>query len=125
MQLRALAVTVAMSLAGSAGAQATPPGPAATTAIRAARMITIASPAIVSDAVIVVSGDRIVAAGPSAGISIPAGATVIDLGDVTLLPGFIDSHVHIAGRTLGDPLRDNASVRDFESYGAILGVANA
>jgi imidazolonepropionase-like amidohydrolase len=88
-------------------------------------MITIASPNVVSDAAVVVTGDRIVAAGPSANIAVPQGATVIDLGDVTLLPGFLDSHVHIAGRTLGDPLRDNASVRDFESYGAILGAVNA
>ncbi|MGK2961265.1 MAG: amidohydrolase family protein [Gemmatimonadaceae bacterium] len=122
MNLRGIAVIAAISTAGQAAAQAPVP---TTTVIRAARMITIASPAVVSGAAIVVTGDRIVAAGPSATVSIPAGAEVIDLGDVTLLPGFIDSHVHIAGRTLGDPLRDNASVRDFESYGAILGVANA
>ncbi len=122
MLLKRIAVIAAISMAGATAAHAQAP---TSTVIRAARMITIASPAVVTDAAIVVAGNRIVAAGPSASVSVPAGATVIDLGDVTLLPGFLDSHVHIAGRTLGDPLRDNASVRDFESYGAVLGVANA
>src|SRR6476659_2475124 len=90
-----------------------------TTVIRAARMITIASPAVVRDAVIVVTGDKIVAAGTVSGVSIPAGAKVIDLGDVTLLPGFIDAHTHIAGRTLGDPKADDASAKDYPGFAAI------
>jgi imidazolonepropionase-like amidohydrolase len=44
---------------------------------------------------------------------------------VTLLPGFIDAHTHIAGRTLGDPHADLASVKDYQGYAAILGVENA
>ena len=98
---------------------------AQTTVLRAARMITIESPATVSNAVIVVTGDKIVAAGPASSVTIPSGAKVIDLGDVTLLPGFIDAHTHITGRTLGDPLYDLAPVRDYQGYGAIVGVANA
>jgi imidazolonepropionase-like amidohydrolase len=43
---------------------------------------------------VVVQGQRILAVGANA--TIPAGARVIDLGDATLLPGFIDAHVHIA-----------------------------
>jgi imidazolonepropionase-like amidohydrolase len=42
-----------------------------------------------------------------------------------MLPGFIDAHTHIIGRTLGDPMADLASVRDYQGYGAILGVENA
>jgi imidazolonepropionase-like amidohydrolase len=82
------------------------------------------SPAM-QNAVIVVTGERIVAAGPAASVTVPADATIIDLGDVTLLPGFIDAHTHIIGRTLGDPLNDLAVVKDYGSYGAIIGVANA
>lgn len=93
--------------------------------IRAARMVTIASPSVVRDAVVVVSSDKIVAAGTASNVTIPAGAKVIDLGDVTLLPGFIDAHTHIAGRTLGDPKADDASVKDYPGYAAILGVENA
>jgi imidazolonepropionase-like amidohydrolase len=88
-------------------------------------MITIASPTVVRNAAVIVTGDRIVAAGPSGSTAVPAGATIVELGDVTLLPGFIDSHTHITGRTLGDPMGDVASVRDYPAYGAILGVANA
>ena len=44
---------------------------------------------------------------------------------MTLLPGFIDTHTHIIGRILGDPLNDLAIVKDYASYGAIAGVANA
>ncbi|MEO8193580.1 MAG: amidohydrolase family protein [Gemmatimonadales bacterium] len=104
-------------------AQAAPPQE--TVVLRAARMITVASPAVVHDAAIVVTGDRIIAAGPASTVAIPAGARVLDLGDVTLLPGFIDAHTHIAGRTLGDPLSDLATVKDYPSYAAILGVDNA
>jgi imidazolonepropionase-like amidohydrolase len=95
------------------------------TAIRAARMIDVTNAATISNAVVVVNDDRIVAAGPAATVSIPQGARVIDLGDVTLLPGFIDAHTHITGRTLGDPMKDLEVVKDYQGYGAILGVDNA
>jgi imidazolonepropionase-like amidohydrolase len=68
------------------------------TAIRAARLIDGQGGAAVRDAVVIVEGERIVAAGPS--LPIPAGTTVIDLGGATLLPGLIDCHTHITG---GDP----------------------
>jgi imidazolonepropionase-like amidohydrolase len=44
---------------------------------------------------VVVSGGRIAAVGP--GASIPAGAQIIDLGDATISPGFIDAHTHLSG----------------------------
>ena len=96
-----------------------------TTVLRAARMIDGTGAPTVSNAAIVVTDDHIVAVGPAATVAVPAGARVLDLGDVTLLPGFIDAHTHIIGRTLGDPLKDVAVVKDYASYGAILGVANA
>src|SRR3546814_8044434 len=39
-------------------------------------------------------GSRILAVG--ANVAIPAGANVIELGDATLVPGYIDAHTHIA-----------------------------
>ena len=63
------------------------------TVIRAARMFDGTSDAIVSPGIVVVTGNRITAAG--ANVSVPANAKVIDLGDATLLPGFIDSHTHV------------------------------
>ena len=41
------------------------------------------------------------------------------------MPGFIDAHTHIIGRTLGDPAGENARFRDYDSFGAILAVGNA
>ena len=96
-----------------------------TTVLRAARMIDGTGAPTVSNAAIVVTDDRIVAVGPATAVTVPAGARVLDLGDVTLLPGFIDAHTHIIGRTLGDPLADLAIFKDYASYGAIAGVANA
>src|SRR5207247_10427256 len=42
---------------------------------------------------VAITGDRITAVGTNA--AIPPNAQVIDLGDSTLLPGFIDAHVHL------------------------------
>lgn len=61
--------------------------------LRAARMFDARSGQMRSDAVIVIEGERITGIG--AGAAIPAGAEVIDLGDATLLPGFIDAHAHL------------------------------
>lgn len=44
---------------------------------------------------IVIDGDRIVRAGPSATTSAPAGVETIDLSGRTVIPGLIDSHFHI------------------------------
>ncbi|MDB4950776.1 MAG: imidazolonepropionase [Gemmatimonadetes bacterium] len=96
-----------------------------TVVIRAARLIDGTGAAPVRDAVVVVTADRIVAAGPASSVQVPAGARVIDLGDATLLPGFIDAHVHLVGRTLGDPGGDDASVRDLDAFAPVISVENA
>jgi imidazolonepropionase-like amidohydrolase len=82
------------------------------------------APAI-HNAVVIVTDNRITAVGSASSVSVPADARVIDLGEVTLLPGFIDAHTHLVGRVLGDPEGDMAVVRDYESFGAILGVLHA
>lgn len=96
-----------------------------TVVLKAARVIDGTGSAPVVNGAVVVKDDRIIAVGRSSGISIPAGARVIDLGNVTLLPGFVDAHTHIVGRVLGDPAGMNARFRDLDSFGAILGVENA
>ena len=60
-------------------------------ALKAARMFDGTSDRVVTNAVIVIEGTRI----QSVGGPVPAGAEVIDLGDVTLLPGVIDAHTHL------------------------------
>ena len=62
------------------------------TVVKAARMLDVVTGKIVQPAVVITSGDRIAAINPA---TIPDAATVIDLGDATLLPGLIDSHVHL------------------------------
>jgi imidazolonepropionase-like amidohydrolase len=72
------------------------PKPAGKTiVVKAARLFDGKSNALVKPGVVVVTDGKIVATGTNA--AIPAGAEVIDLGDATLLPGFIDAHTHLTG----------------------------
>jgi len=48
----------------------------------------------VKDAVVVIQGKTILAAGPRASVKIPPGAQVIDVKGGTILPGFFNAHVH-------------------------------
>ena len=96
-----------------------------TVVIKAARVIDGTGGAVINNGAVMVTDDKISMVGPFAAMSFPAGTKVIDLGDATLMPGFIDAHTHIVGRVLGDPEGQNAFVHDYESTGAILAVANA
>ncbi|HTB91456.1 MAG TPA: amidohydrolase family protein, partial [Candidatus Sulfotelmatobacter sp.] len=61
--------------------------------LKAARLFDGKSNAVVTPGLIIVSGGKIVAIGSAA--KVPADAQVIDFGDATLLPGFIDAHTHL------------------------------
>jgi imidazolonepropionase-like amidohydrolase len=61
--------------------------------LKAARLFDGKAEAMIPDGMVVVEGKAIKAVGT--GLSVPAGATVIDLGDSTLCPGFIDAHTHL------------------------------
>jgi imidazolonepropionase-like amidohydrolase len=77
--------------------------------VRAARMLDVAAGQVVRNATVVVQGDRISAVNPP---SAPPGAQVIDLGDVTLMPGLIDAHTHLIGEitptSFTDPVTQTA-----------------
>jgi imidazolonepropionase-like amidohydrolase len=89
----ALFVTCASLSAPAAAQQAmTGDGPMV---LRAARMLDVRSGEMLTDVTVVVEGDRIEAVNP---VSLPEGAHTMDLGDVTLLPGFIDAHTHLGGQ---------------------------
>ena len=121
----ARAFAVALSLAAASGISGAQTKGSGTVVLRAARLIDGTGAPALANGVVVVTDDRIVAVGRDGAVTIPAGARRIDLGDATLLPGFFDSHTHIIGRPLGDPQADDAIARDYESYGAIVGVSNA
>ncbi len=62
------------------------------TLIRAARMIDVRTGDVIAPASVLVRDGMIAAANP---IETPAGAEIVDLGDVTLLPGMMDMHTHL------------------------------
>src|SRR5579862_2709183 len=92
LPLLSRAATQGQGAGGDArGGGAAPAGAApAVLAIKAARLFDGRSDHWVRDGVVVVAGGKIQAVG--AGVAVPAGAQVLDLGDVTLLPGLIDCH---------------------------------
>jgi imidazolonepropionase-like amidohydrolase len=95
---------LALLVASSPAAWAQAPSPAASgtevVVLKAARMFDGRGDTTVPNGVVIVESGRITAAG--SGLPVPAGARVIDLGDATLLPGFIDAHVHLTGESSED-----------------------
>jgi imidazolonepropionase-like amidohydrolase len=70
-----------------------PAGAAAPIVLHAARLLQVATGTLLQPGEVLVEGERISAVGAT--VNHPQGAKVIDLGDVTLLPGLIDAHVHL------------------------------
>ncbi len=128
---RFIAFLVLMSFCAASGlAQNTaivpdPPVGKGVVVLKAAHLIDGTGKAEIQNGVVVVTDNMITAVGAAGQIQIPAGAKVIDLGDATLMPGFIDAHTHIIGRILGDPAGTDAVVKDYDSFAAILGTRNA
>lgn len=110
----------ALAIVGLVGAgQAT----AETIVVTAARMLDVEKGALVDQPVIVVTDGRITAVGtrgtkPDA----PAAAKHVDLGDVTLLPGLIDMHVHLTGLA---EVGGYQTLKYTDSFWGAVGVANA
>jgi len=89
----AAVATVACLLAGwaSAAAAADATAPPETIVLKAAHVFDSTGTTLKDGGIVVVRGDRIV----SVGGTTPPGARILDLGDATLLPGFIDAHTHL------------------------------
>ena len=67
-------------------------------AIVGARLIDGTGADPVDNATVVIEGERILAAGPGSEVQLPRNASVIDAAGLTILPGLIDCHVHLAGQ---------------------------
>ncbi|MBW6530105.1 amidohydrolase family protein [Sphingomonas sp. RRHST34] len=108
----------AIALAGAA------PASAESVVVTAARMLDVDKGAIVSDPVIVVTDGRIaaVAAGGASRPAIPADARRLDLGDVTLVPGLIDMHVHLTSLA---EIGGYQTLKYTDSFWGAVSVANA
>ncbi len=92
MRKRALATAVAVGLGLTATAAS-----AETLVITAARMVDVERGRYVENPIVVVTDGRIVSVGDAAPANLPADTTRLDLAGMTLLPGLIDMHVHLAG----------------------------
>jgi imidazolonepropionase-like amidohydrolase len=108
--------------AASAFAQAAPNPPAARTLIRAARLLDVRTGQLLAGQTIVVAGDTIQSIAPTASTPAQPADTVIDLGDLTVLPGLIDVHTHLTMDTNFDPFHE---VTSSDAKDAINGVVNA
>lgn len=94
MSLRRVRFALSLAFALSAVALAAEPVPE-TIALKAARLFDGRSKALLQNAVVLVSDGKIVDVGSN--LQIPNDAKIVDLGDATLSPGFMDAHTHITG----------------------------
>jgi imidazolonepropionase-like amidohydrolase len=97
-------------------------GDSAVIAIRCGKLIDGHTAQPQQDMVVIIRGERIEAVGKAASITIPKGATILDLSRATVLPGLIDAHSHIIpdiGYTQDDFLKRSSA------FNAIDGLVNA
>jgi imidazolonepropionase-like amidohydrolase len=79
----------------------TPASTETVTALTGASLVDIEKGNIIPDAIVLIKGDRIISSGAAAAIKIPQGATIINLKGQWLIPGLINSHVHLASALPG------------------------
>ena len=93
------------------------------TALRAAWLFDGTGSALIGDPLVVIDGGTIVAVG--SGVPAPDGADVIDLGGAALLPGLVDTHVHLAFDASADPIAALAARSDEETIEAMIRAGQA
>ncbi len=116
-----LFVLLAALLVFAASAAAQQPGPDAVIAIKAGRLIDVEAGKVLANQVILIEGTRIKAVGEN--LTIPPSAKVVDLSKMTVLPGLIDCHTHLAdGAHTTEPLNQ---IRKTAAQLALESVTNA
>jgi imidazolonepropionase-like amidohydrolase len=95
----------ALGLPGLLAAQAPAPPVRPAYVVKAGRLLDPERGTVATGQVIVVENGRITAVGPAP--ATPPGATVIDLSGLTVMPGFVDAHNHLALTYKEFPERNN------------------
>jgi imidazolonepropionase-like amidohydrolase len=116
-----LSLSLSLSLAALSLSPATAQAPARTL-IRAGHLLDVHSGKLLDAQTIVVTGDKITSIAATASTPAAAGDNVIDLGQLTVMPGMIDVHTHITSNPDFDPYKELANT---DAKGAIDGVVNA
>lgn len=114
---RALASLLALAAASATGAEAS----AATTYVRAGKLIDVEAGTVRANQCVTITDQRITAVGKCA--AAPKGATVIDWRKYTVLPGLIDLHTHLADVGQGADVAEPIKTGPAES--AFIGARNA
>jgi imidazolonepropionase-like amidohydrolase len=102
--------------------QAAKPSAGSRTLVRAGHLLDVKTGEILDGQTIVVSGDTISSVTASSAVPTQPGDTVVDLGNMTLMPGLIDVHTHITGEPNFDPYFE---LTQTDAKEAIQGVVNA
>ena len=90
-----------------------------TVALTGARVIDGTGAAPLEQATIVIANGRIQAVGAASAVTIPAGATRVDMSGKTIVPGLINAHGHLGADTSKRPARDRltSQLRMYADYG--------
>jgi Tol biopolymer transport system component len=70
------------------------PKPSGTIVLRGAKVITMRGDEVIPNADIVITGNRIAAAGKRGSVSLPSGAKIQDVRGFVIMPGIVDVHAH-------------------------------
>src|SRR5262249_15385535 len=87
--------------------------------LRSARLLDVEAGRLITPASVLVEGERITAVGIT---SPPRDAAIVDLGDVTMLPGLMDMELNLL---MGGPAGPMSSVQDDPAFKTLRAVVNA
>jgi imidazolonepropionase-like amidohydrolase len=118
-----IAIALVLGAAAASARAEAPPAPPPLTIIKAGHLFDGTGDAFRGDQAILIEGERIKSVGAAPEISIPDGATVIDLAGAWVLPGLIDCHTHIGSRA--DRYDEIYRFKDTPFQSAFAAVKNA
>ena len=119
-RVAAMLLSTVLVLAGFAFQPSLAQTPAAgPVALTGARLIDGTGGAPIEQATVIVRNGLIEAAGASAAVTIPSGATRVDLSGKTIMPGIINAHGHLSADVSNRPTRDKLAgqLRVYADYG--------